>query len=400
MFSLLSRSQRVQFLLIVLAALLYFASASMLLYIPKFALSLGGNEQHAGWLMGISLVPVLLFSPFIGAMSDRWGSKPLMMSGLMVYAAGTLAHCTVDTVGPMLFFWRFIQGCGHALVFSPMLAAASRIIPSQFRATGIGYFTVCIQIGNALGSYFGEVVLSRWSFYSMFWVSGCIGFLALLALLGFRNRDDQMHEDESDIRIDPRKPAQFYGYFFILLLLGAAFGVALQFMPIFFDFMLQEGWVDSAISNVYFMTSTLVTVAAVRLFIGSLSDGVHRNMILYFCHAALLIALCALASIRSELSSLVVSIIFGLSYGLLFPAVNAIIMGLAPSSERGKISGMLAVVYEFGFRGVPVALGTLVFYVGYVAMFYTVALGYLAALCFLLYCQHRDRQHAARLVAS
>ncbi len=398
MFSVLSRIQRLQFLLIVLAALLYFSSSSMMLYLPKYVLALGGNEQQAGWLMGMSLLPVLLFSPFIGAASDRWGSKPLMLSGLAVYALGTLALLFVESVGPLLFFFRFIQGCGHALVFSPMFAAAARIIPPAYRAAGIGYFTVCIQIGNAVGSYVGDLVLSHWSFSAMFWASGCSGLFAMVSLLGFRNKHDLMRPEMAETSIDPRKPALFYGHFVILLMLGGVFGLAMQFMPIFFDFMLHEGWIDEAISNVYFMTSTLLTVAAVRLFTGSLSDGAYRRVVLSVCHVGLLLAVCALASIRSETSALVVSVIFGLSYGLLFPAVNAAIIGLSPVSERGKISGVLTMVYEFGFRGVPVVLGTVVYQMGYAVMFYAVAASYVLALCYLLYCQHRDVRYAAEKI--
>lgn len=84
-------------------------------------------------------------------MSDKLGSKVLVISGLMTYA-----HYYLDSLGFGLWFWRLVQGLGYALVFAPLLAAVVRIVPANFKAAGIGYFTACIQIGNAAGSFVGE----------------------------------------------------------------------------------------------------------------------------------------------------------------------------------------------------------------------------------------------------
>ncbi len=401
MFSQLTRQQRVQFMLIISVAMLYFCSASMMLYFPKFILYLGGDEQQAGWYLGVSLLAMLVVSPFVGAMSDKWGSKPLVISGLLTYSVATYAHCFLDSLGFGMWFWRFVQGLGHALVFAPLLAAVARIIPACYRAAGIGYFTVCIQLGNTVGSFIGEFSFTEWSYQTLFIISTIVGLLAMVVMtfvceVEINVEANEKFNSNGDIKT-ASKPAQFMGYMGIVLLLGSCFGVALQFMPIYFDFMLREHWIEEPITNVCFMTSTLLTVAAVRLLMGSLTDGIYRDRILMVCHAVLVLVLLGMTGIRSESSSLLVSIIFGLSYGLLYPAVNAKIMEMAPAGEHGKISGLLTMVYELGFRGVPMILGAVILHISYTVMFYLLALGYFLAVCFLLYTKLQDRKWATRL---
>ncbi len=195
---------------------------------------------------------------------------------------------------------------------------------------------------------------------------------------------------ESPIKNTTPKPFQFFGYLLMLVMLGCTFGISLQFMPIFFDFMLKESWITAPISNMYFMTTTLITVAIVRLSLGRLSDGIHRDRMMNVCHVIMVLVLCGFAGIRSETSAFIAAVIFGLSYGLLYPAINTKLMGMAGKNERGKMSGWLAMFYEFGFRGLPMLLGSVVYYMSYVAMFYLLAIGYAFAVAILLYCKSKD----------
>ncbi|MFL0809531.1 MAG: MFS transporter [Agarilytica sp.] len=395
MFRQLSPKQRWQFLLIIAVAFLYFASASMMLYFPKYIVDLGGNEQQAGWLSGVSLIPMLLFSLFIGSMSDKYGSKTLVMSGLILFSLSTYLQGYITDTGYETFCLRFLQGMGHALVFSPLLAEVARIIPDGYRAAGIGYFTVSIQAGNTLGSSIGELCIKMWSYTSLFNIATFIGLTALIALFGIKSTKQQPQNSSkqkiSDTQQTTALPNQYFGYLAVLLILGCSFGIALQFMPIYFDFLLREELVQTPISNLYFMTSCLMTVAMVRLFIGHHTDGIHRDKILKVCFVVMLFSLAALPFIRSEFASLLISICFGLSYGLIFPSVNAQIIEMVDADKRGKSSGILAVVYEVGFRGMPVLAGSLVFYIGYTQMFYTLCVAFGLSILFLLYTKRKDK---------
>lgn len=87
-------------------------------------------------------------------------------------------------------------------------------------------------------------------------------------------------------RIKPNRlkgPLSLWGILNGVLLLGSCFGVSMQYMPICFDFMFREHWIDRPIRNICFMTSTLLTVSAVRLLMGSLADGEYRDRILMVC---------------------------------------------------------------------------------------------------------------------
>lgn len=68
-----------------------------------------------------------------------------------------------------------------------------------------------------------------------------------------------------------------------------------------------------------------------------------------------------------------------------------------PAGEHGEMSGLLTVICELGFCGVPMILGSVILYVSYTVMFYFLALGYFLAVCFLLYTKLQYSQWVDRL---
>jgi predicted MFS family arabinose efflux permease len=126
----------------------------------------------------------------------------------------------------------------------------------------------------------------------------------------------------------------------------------------------------------------------VRFTVGRTLDGPYRSFILRFCHAGLLISLIAIPFISSLTSSILIAIGFGLSYGLIYPSLNAEVLTICPAQHRGKVSGALTLVFETGFRGYAPIAGSLIVLSGYSALFWTTALIYLAGL-FIYYLHKR-----------
>ena len=49
-------------------------------YVPAFLTSAGAlSEEVSLWLSTIAAVVVILVTPFVGALSDRWGRKPVLI---------------------------------------------------------------------------------------------------------------------------------------------------------------------------------------------------------------------------------------------------------------------------------------------------------------------------------
>ncbi|THB65555.1 MAG: hypothetical protein D6B27_08400, partial [Gammaproteobacteria bacterium] len=66
MWTLLNRTQRVNYGLILLVAFMYFSSGSMMLYLQRFFMAIDADEKTSGILVAFAVIPFVLFSMVSG----------------------------------------------------------------------------------------------------------------------------------------------------------------------------------------------------------------------------------------------------------------------------------------------------------------------------------------------
>lgn len=374
----LSDSNKKSFILILVMAILYFCSGSMMLYLPKFFISLHASKQTAGILVALAVVPFVMFSMLSGYFANKLGAGRLVLLGTSLHFMAALLYLTVDEISPLIYLLRIMQGLGHVCVFTPLFAAIARIVPDNFKAQGIGYFTIAIQLGTASGSFLGELVIAEFG-YSIFFI--IIAAMNVVCAIASRFLHETSHEEElSVIGVESNGNSTNWmlviGGMVLILVLGGVFGTLLQFIPVYFDEMFTTGVIFEAIPSRCFLTSALITVACIRLFGGRHSDGKHKGVIVLACHIGLLIAVYLITTISSISTSLAVSILFGLSYGLLYPMTNAYVLTQVSKRSRGVVTGALTMLFEGGFRGYALVAGIVAHHFGFINMFYTLLVFY------------------------
>jgi MFS family permease len=143
--------------------------------LPVFAVhapKLRGGEDIAlvGLALGVyGLAQGILQIPF-GIASDRWGRKPVLYAGLLIFAAGSFLGIVADDIW-MAIAARTLQGAGA--ISSVAMALAADLTREQHRTK------IMAMIGSTIGLMFalslvGAPVLYRW-----------IGMEGLFALTGF-----------------------------------------------------------------------------------------------------------------------------------------------------------------------------------------------------------------------
>ncbi len=376
----LSDSNKKSFILILMMAILYFCSGSMMLYLPKFFISLQASKQTAGVLVALAVIPFVMFSMLSGYFANKFGAGRLVLLGTSLHFVAALLYLTVDEISPLIYLLRIMQGLGHVCVFTPLFTAIARIVPDDFKAQGIGYFTIAIQLGTASGSFLGELVIAEFG-YSLFFI--IIAAMNVICAVASRFLHETSHEEKaSDIVAEsngsPTNWMLVSGGMILILVLGGVFGTLLQFIPVYFDEMFTSGVIFEVIPSRCFLTSALITVACIRLFGGRHSDGKHKGVIVMACHIGLLIAVYLITMISGIGTSLAISILFGLSYGLLYPMTNAYVLTQVSKRSRGVVTGALTMLFEGGFRGYALVAGIVAHHFGFIYMFYTLLVFYVS----------------------
>jgi MFS family permease len=121
---------------------------------------------------------------FTGALSDRWGRKPLITVGMFTQAAALAVIATADGFG----LWAagaMLLGAGTAMVYPTLLAAIGDVAHPAWRGRAVGVYRVWRDLGYAVGALLGGVVADLWSLRAAVWVAAAISVASAL-IVAFR----------------------------------------------------------------------------------------------------------------------------------------------------------------------------------------------------------------------
>ena len=145
--------------------------AAVNLAVPMLAS--GSLHPSAPQLLWIVDAYVVLFACLVipgGALGDRLGRKGVLLTGLVVFAAGAAASAAAPTATVMLV-GRAVSGIGAACVLPNTLAVLLHATPKERRSTAIGVWASTTGVGGVIGNVGGGAVLSsgswRWLFISI-----------------------------------------------------------------------------------------------------------------------------------------------------------------------------------------------------------------------------------------
>jgi len=132
--------------------------------LPAIQHGLRSSINWTSWVITAYSVGQVLAYPLAGKLSDRVGTRPVLMFGLVLAAAGVIALAVVE--GPTSTWLDFLLpatviGVGMGCVFAPLLAEAMRDVPTEMLGSAAGLLTTARQVGSALGTAVVGAVLQN-----------------------------------------------------------------------------------------------------------------------------------------------------------------------------------------------------------------------------------------------
>jgi EmrB/QacA subfamily drug resistance transporter len=181
--------------------------------LPSIAHSLHASFSGIEWVVSAYMLAFATLLMPAGALADRYGRKPLLILGLLVFTAASLA-CGLATNLATLVAARTLQGVGAALQLSAALATLSYAIQGPARGPAFAFWGSVVGLGIALGPVVGGVITQSFGWQWAFFVNIPIAVPLLLLIV----RHAPASRDPLATRLDLPGVATFAGFLFLTTL--------------------------------------------------------------------------------------------------------------------------------------------------------------------------------------
>jgi len=330
------------FILITLSSFFFFFNYHSFVLLPIRIEDLGGSESIIGFIMGAASMATILSTPSVGILIDKWGKKWFLALGGLLMALTTLPFAYLDNLNLLFPVLRVLQGASLSLCFVSAGTLIADVASPGKRSQALGIFGMFSIMNFALAPYVGKIVVESFGFQDFFIFVCAFGLLSFLTAVLVR--EPKTYAAETVEKSGFIKALFRKGVFqaaFVLMIAGTGFVTVITFIPVF---ALR---INVASFELFFLAYTLAVIA-IRVFGGWLPDkyGHKRASIpALFLFSISIVGL----SFSRDLSSLVLcGVLFGLSHGLLYPAIYALVIDLTPESDRGKAVSICSVSFTFG----------------------------------------------------
>lgn len=124
------------------------------------ATDLGATQSQLLWIInGYTLVLAALLMP-VGAIGDRWGRKPILLIGLVVFSLSNFASA-FSTDPTTLIGLRVLAGVGAAMIMPVTLSVITTSFPREEQAKAIGTWAGFAGAGGIIGLFVSAAIIDN-----------------------------------------------------------------------------------------------------------------------------------------------------------------------------------------------------------------------------------------------
>lgn len=354
------------FTLALLASFLIFIPYSLYLPIlPVYVLEeLHGSLVVAGLVNACFLLASVLFRSQTSRFEALFGvRKVLLASGFLFMSSNCLFLLTDSLL--MLLLIRFFGGACFAVVNTCINALGSKVAPFSRKGEGMGYLTMVVTAGNAIGPFIGLKLAGSFGFVWVF------VFCAAVALAGFMisvlipvSKDPVTEEGcTGRFALGALFEAQALPASSIVLLLSFAYAAVITFVTVY-----AVGIGLHTVAAYFFVVLAICSIGA-RVFAGRAYDRFGPDVVIYPAIGALALGLLILGCAGSSPILLSAAILIGLAYGAAVPALLTLAVQHSPSHRISAVTATYFTFLDIGLGSGAYLVGAGIPYFGYAGLY-------------------------------
>ena len=157
----------------------------------------GGNINDSQWVISIYVLVLGITTPLAGFLADRFGAKKIYLSGLGLFAFGSLM-CGLSSNLGLLIAARALQGMGGGIAMPLGIVLLMQAFPIKEQGKALGLFGIAALVAPAIGPILGGWLVDIHLWRVIFFINPPIGLVGVILGVAFLKE----HRNEERPRFD------------------------------------------------------------------------------------------------------------------------------------------------------------------------------------------------------
>ena len=317
----------------------------LFLLLPVFSLHAheysGATPVLIGLAIGIYGLTQGLFQLPFGFLSDRFGRKAVIVTGLLIFCAGSMLAAEAETITQVIA-GRALQGLGA--IAAAVMALAADLTREEVRIRIMAIIGMSIGASFMISMVIGPVIAAEFGLRLLFWMTAGLAMLGILVVVfvtprppsqGF-HRDAQLSvQDVGRIIGDVELLKLGFGVFVLHLVLAATFVV--------FPLVLQQSLMieESLHWRTYLPVFTLSILLLLPMVI--VAEKFRKSHAVFLVAVAMLVlAEAGLSWLDGYAAAFVMLVLFFGAFNFLEAMLPATVTRIAPADMKGTAMGLFS----------------------------------------------------------
>ena len=138
-------------LIMIIQFIIYFGFSMVIPVVPELVSSLGVSTIHVGWLLATYSIAGFIFAPIFGRLSDKYGRKPILVGGLLVFSLSFLFFGLYIDNLVIMYISRIFGGIASGALYTATTSMVADISTREERTKYMGLVGMSIGLGFIFG---------------------------------------------------------------------------------------------------------------------------------------------------------------------------------------------------------------------------------------------------------
>ncbi|MDH5180769.1 MAG: MFS transporter [Gammaproteobacteria bacterium] len=318
----------------------------LFMILPVFAVYARDLEGYTGFLAGVAIgiygLTQGLFQIPMGMLSDRWGRKPIIITGLLVFAFGSVVAAMSTSIYGVIL-GRALQGMGA--ISSAVMALAADLTREEQRMKMMAMIGMSIGASFMLALIIGPVLHGWFGLTGIFWMTTVLALAAILIVM-FRVPTPVVSNLNRDAGVEPGwfrkviKDSQLLrldaGVLILHMIMTATFMAVPRFLDKQFNLALTDHW------RVY-LPVLILSIILILPFIILAERKRMMKQVLVTSVIVLSLACLGLYHWHQSLAGMVMLLVmFFAAFNLLEASLPSLVAKTAPAAHKGTAMGVFS----------------------------------------------------------